>query len=147
MPFAVEYVIVTPPTGAAMLRVTGKFITVVPTLPSTMLALPTFNVGSTTAAGLMTMLNGSDAFGSVPLLATMLPANVPGVVGKPLMRPEVALSVNPGGKLPLPTLKVMGALPVATIRKLYAMPTVPPGGEAALVMTGAVSTGGDKADS
>ena len=87
-------------------------------MPSTILALPTLTVGSTTAAGPMTILNAREPFGSVPLLAAIVPVKVPIPVGVPLMSPVVALIVTPGGKLPVPTLKVMGALPVATIRKL-----------------------------
>ena len=61
--------------------------------------------------------------------------NDPAVVGVPLKMPVVALSVRPGGT-PVAMLHVMGAVPVAVKVKVYAVPTVPFGG-AALVMVGA----------
>ena len=57
------------------------------------------------------------AFGRVPLVATIVPVNVPGAVGVPDIAPPEA-RVNPVGSAPEPTVKVMGVVPDAVQLKL-----------------------------
>ena len=51
------------------------------------------------------MLKFCVASGALPLVAVTVPANVPTVVGVPLITPA-ELKLNPGGRLPAVTLKV-----------------------------------------
>ena len=47
------------------------------------------------------------------LVAVTINVETPAVVGVPLMIPEVAPKLSPAGSVPLVTLHVMGAVPVA----------------------------------
>jgi hypothetical protein len=67
------------------------------------------------------------ASGGMPLLAVTTPLKLPEVVAVPLMRPELALRVRPGGSAPLLMLNVGAGAPLAVTMKLYAVPTVPLG--------------------
>ena len=91
-------------------------------------------VGAVGAPALITMLNACVALGNVPLAAVIVPLNVPAVVGAPAIVPAL-LIVTPPGKPA--AVNVIGAVPVAVTAKLYATPTVPVAGGAALVIVGA----------
>ena len=90
-------------------------------------------VGATVPA-LITMLNAWMALGNVPLAAVMVPLNVPAVVGVPAMTPALLIATPPGKPV---AVNVIGAVPVAVTVRLYATPTVPVAGGAALVIVGA----------
>jgi hypothetical protein len=70
------------------------------------------------------------------LVAFTVKLNVLAVVGFPEITPAEE-SVKPLGKSPLSLLHVMGVSPLATSVWLYAVPTVPPG-NVAVVIVGAV---------
>ena len=67
----------------------------------------------------------------------MVKANVPRRIGVPLITPS-ALSVRPKGNSPDITDHVIGSIPLAESRLLYASPTVPCGKTSEFVIIGAV---------
>jgi len=87
-----------------------------------------------TGDGLMTMEKLCVASGSVPLVAVIVPGNVPAVVGVPEITPLVLID-NPVGRPE--ALNVIGAVPVAVHVKLYGTPTMPVPIGVALVIVGA----------
>ena len=86
-----------------------------------------------------TMLKACVAFAPMPLLAVMVPPNVPETLGVPLITPA-GLIASPGGSAPPVTANVGAGNPLAVEVKLYAVPTV--AGEVAgpFVITGAAFT-------
>ena len=66
--------------------------------------------------------------------------NVPPDVGVPETAPVEAFSVSPGGRLPVVMLHVYGAFPpVAATLCEYACPTVPPGSELVVMVSGSAT--------
>ena len=90
----------------------------------------------TTVDAAMTSVTLCVALGNVPLAACTVKLNVPAAVGVPFRMPVVLLSVRPDGSVPVVTVQVIGVVPEAVKVLLYAVPTVP-AGDAALVIVGA----------
>ena len=67
----------------------------------------------TGASCAITMVLLCDALGSVPLAAWTTKLTLPAAVGVPLNTPLLALSVRPGGVVPLAMVQLMGVVPLA----------------------------------
>jgi hypothetical protein len=74
--------------------------------------------------------------GLVESVAVIAAVNVPAAVGFPVMAPVDALIPNPPGRPD--AVQVIGSVPpLAATVALYAVPTVPPGSDAVVMLTGA----------
>ena len=82
---------------------------------------------------MITMLS---AFVSFPALFVALTVkfDVPAVVGVPVIAPVDVFKLRPPGRLPLAIAHVIGVVPVAARVWLYAVPTVPAGKEAVVIV-------------
>ncbi len=70
----------------------------------------------------------------------MVPVNVPGVLGVPVIAPVAGLSTSPGGNCPEPSENVGTGLPVAVNRNETGTPAVRASGNGPLVKIGASLT-------
>ena len=74
------------------------------------------------------------AVGTVESVTLAVKVNVPGAVGVPEIVPVAAANVRPAGNAPALKLQLYGVVPpLACNVVVYAVPTVPPGSEAAVV--------------
>jgi hypothetical protein len=82
--------------------------------------------------------------GAVESITLTVKLNVPAVVGVPEITPVDAAKLNPAGSIPALTLQLYGVVPpLACNVVVYAVPTVPPGSDAAVVSVSTCKLVGD----
>jgi len=124
LPLAIAHVIGAVPVAARV------WLYAVPTVPAGKEAVV---IVGANGAELMTMLSALVAFPAL-LVALIVKLDVAAVVGVPLITPVAGVKLRPVGRLPTDIAHVIGAVPVAARVWLYAVPTVPAGKEAVVIV-------------